>query len=246
MKDKKLWLPYYRRWGGGHHHYEPFYDFHADYNTNAKDYYDYLARFNAHIKFMTEFINRLMDRNIDVIDTNSIDMTKIGDWIDNGKCEPDNYDDVIKIKADVIISKLTETLKLVNTTQKNFIISNGTKIKSDGVWSPDYADIIKEIDREIGKIQDLIKDLVQDINNMRNELNKLKTDITNLTNGLQKIINNLFESGAISSDNINNFVFNSGRDIATGNINLFGGTSDGNSFIRTNKGKTNNDISAGY
>jgi hypothetical protein len=35
------------------------------------------------------------------------------------------------------------------------------------------------------------------------------------------------------------------RHIATGNINLFGGTVDGNAFIRTNNGKTENDLAGG-
>lgn len=35
------------------------------------------------------------------------------------------------------------------------------------------------------------------------------------------------------------------RHLATGNINLFGGTTDGNAFIRTNNGSTENDLAGG-
>lgn len=57
---------------------------------------------------------------------------------------------------------------------------------------------------------------------------------------LDKIIQNLKDSGAWSGDD-----FVNGRNIATGNINVFGRVPDGNSFIRTNKGQTENDIVVG-
>ncbi|AYG01716.1 hypothetical protein [Lactococcus allomyrinae] len=58
---------------------------------------------------------------------------------------------------------------------------------------------------------------------------------------LDNIINNLIDGGAMNPDG----TFPAGKHIAYGNINLFGGTQDGNSFIRTNKGSTENDITAG-
>lgn len=50
----------------------------------------------------------------------------------------------------------------------------------------------------------------------------LENNVTNLTSGLQKILNNLYATGAITNNNIANYQFNSGRNIATGNINLYG------------------------
>ena len=71
----------------------------------------------------------------------------------------------------------------------------------------------------------------------------LETKVNRIESTLNKIIANLEKSGAwtggLSGD------FNSGRDIATGNINIFGGTTDGNSFIRTNNGQTENDLAGG-
>ena len=71
----------------------------------------------------------------------------------------------------------------------------------------------------------------------------LETKVNRIESALTKIIANLENSGAwtggLSGD------FNSGRDIATGNINIFGGTTDGNSFIRTNSGQTENDLAGG-
>ena len=60
---------------------------------------------------------------------------------------------------------------------------------------------------------------------------------------MRKIIENLENSGAWTGGLTGSF--NQGRNIATGNINLFGGTPDGNSFIRTNNGSTENDLSGG-
>lgn len=245
--------------------YAPWYNDKSDFNTNAKSYYDYLARFNYLVKDLVEFLNRALNRNIEVLDTESIDLTKLGDWIDNGNCG--GYDDNIKLKADVIISKLTEIKKYANIVGTPFTIKNGSKIKNDGVWSPDYDNVIEGINKELGNIKQDILDIFDeileifenigiiknDIANIKSDISKMKTDITNIKteqashkSALQKLIDNLYNSGAITTNNINTFTFVTGRNIATGNINLFGGTPDGSSFIRTSKGSTSNDISAGY
>lgn len=72
------------------------------------------------------------------------------------------------------------------------------------------------------------------------DYNKLKGALTNL-------LQNLKDSGAWNQTGSTIFEgsLKSGRNIATGNINLFGGTPDGNSFIRTNSGSTENDLAGG-
>ena len=59
---------------------------------------------------------------------------------------------------------------------------------------------------------------------------------------MNKIVQNLINSGAWNPET-NDFYPN--RNIATGNINFFGGSADGSSFIRTNNGSTENDVTAG-
>lgn len=80
----------------------------------------------------------------------------------------------------------------------------------------------------------------QDFNNLKNEYNMLKGAFTAL-------LQNLKNSGAWNQTG--NTIFEGNlrpdRNIATGNINLFGGTVDGNAFIRTNNGKTENDLAGG-
>ena len=48
---------------------------------------------------------------------------------------------------------------------------------------------------------------------------------------------------SVTSNNINNFNIN--NHIAAGNINLYGGTSDGNTLIRTHNGQAENDVTIG-
>jgi len=82
--------------------------------------------------------------------------------------------------------------------------------------------------------------VLNDFNNLKNEYNQLKGAFTALLQNLKntgawnQTGNTIFE-GSLRPD----------RNIATGNINLFGGTVDGSAFIRTNNGKTENDLAGG-
>lgn len=233
-------FPQYRR-------YTPFYDDTADYNTNSKSYYDYLARINkALYGYMIDLMNRLLARDVQTENTESVKLSKDGDWIAKGDCLPDEDNDIITLKADVIISKANEVRHMINLSKNEFTINNGTKIKNDGVWSPDYYEMLSEIDKTIGEMQNEIGRNHTKIEELINDLINKNERINMLESGLQKIVNNLFASGAITNNRIKDFEFNNGRNIATGNINFFGGTADGNSFIRTNSGSTNNDVTAGY
>lgn len=82
--------------------------------------------------------------------------------------------------------------------------------------------------------------VLNDFNNLKNEYNQLKGAFTAL-------LQNLKNSGAWNQTG--NTIFEGSlrpdRNIATGNINLFGGTVDGSAFIRTNNGKTENDLAGG-
>lgn len=115
-------------------------------------------------------------------------------------------------------------------------------------WFKDYLKTILN-DPELKEFfKEYFKELLNDptfLDEIKNILGvkALETKVNLLESALTKIIANLEESGAwaggLSGD------FNNGRDIATGNINIFGGTADGNSFIRTNNGQTENDLAGG-
>lgn len=72
------------------------------------------------------------------------------------------------------------------------------------------------------------------------EYNKLK-------GALEKLLTDLKGSGAWRQTGSTVFEgsLDPNRHLATGNINLFGGTTDGNAFIRTNNGRTENDLAGG-
>lgn len=126
-----------------------------------------------------------------------------------------------------------------------------------------YQTVIKPyIDNEVRKLNDRIDREVKTLNDrITSEVNRLDSKIDNLReefeaykreqdgktqaleNALMKLINNLEGSGAWSGGLAGGL--NSGRNLATGNINLFGGTADGSSFIRTNNGQTENDLAGG-
>lgn len=72
------------------------------------------------------------------------------------------------------------------------------------------------------------------------EYNKLK-------GALEKLLTDLKGSGAWRQTGSTVFEgsLDPNRHVATGNINLFGGATDGSSFIRTNNGSTENDLAGG-
>ena len=105
------------------------------------------------------------------------------------------------------------------------------------------------------------QDRIREINNLKEKLEQEKqarqrdkedftrqiqdqaTKNNDLKDTLTKIISNLENSGAWSGGLKGSF--KDGRNLATGNINIFGGTPDGESFIRTNSGQSENDLAGG-
>lgn len=115
-------------------------------------------------------------------------------------------------------------------------------------WFKDYLKTILQ-DPELKEFfKNYIKGLLDDpafLDSLRDKLGikALETKLNRLESALMKLIANLENSGAWSGGLTGGL--NSGRNIATGNINIFGGTTDGNSFIRTNNGQTENDLAGG-
>ena len=111
------------------------------------------------------------------------------------------------------------------------------------------------------KLETEKQDRIREINNLKEKLGQEKQarerDKEELKRQLQeqasknnelketvfKLISNLENSGAWSGGLKGGF--KEGRNIATGNINIFGGTPDGASFIRTNSGQSENDLAGG-
>lgn len=104
--------------------------------------------------------------------------------------------------------------------------------------------------KEIEKLNQRCDTLTMTINNLRSYVdgqdNKISAKVSNIEDALMKILVNLQESGAWQPDGTTmNGNFVAERHIAAGNINVFGGTPDGNSFIRTSNNATENDLAGG-
>lgn len=193
MKFKKPVNFYSNKFRRSGRYYAPFYNDKADYNTNAKSYYDWLAdHLIPFMRWAENLINRLLRRNITVEDTSTIDFSKQGDWNENGKCPPYDYDDIINLKADVIFSKETEERNLLNITPFNFTIPNGSKDKK-GVWSPDYFGLFEAVDTEIGKIQNDISWIKQKITSIENEISSIWNNISNMYSYFKNEITNIYK-----------------------------------------------------
>lgn len=102
---------------------------------------------------------------------------------------------------------------------------------------------IREINNLKEKLEQEKEARQRDKEDLQRQLQDQATKNNDLKDTLTKLISNLEKSGAWAGGLKGNF--KEGRNIATGNINIFGGTPDGNSFIRTNNGSTENDLSGG-
>lgn len=150
-EEKTNQEPFYNTEGHIHNHrsvFQPWYDDKADYNTNAKSYYDYLARHVGDLDKFIEVINRLLARNVLVEDTNSIDLTKTGDMIEDG---------VVTLKAEAILSKYVQSLNLQNWVGSS--APNGIETREDGLYAPDYKSVITKIDSQTTAFKGQIADL---------------------------------------------------------------------------------------
>ena len=107
----------------------------------------------------------------------------------------------------------------------------------------DIYNKIAQINKDIANLQERVTHLENDLQTKYNELlekhNNNVQRIAALEWQLQQIVNNLKASGAMNSNGT------MAHNIAYGNINLFGGSTDGGSYIRSNNGRTENDITAG-
>ena len=127
--------------------------------------------------------------------------------------------------------------KMIEDLAKNTMHVIDMLICSDcGQWNE-----IKKIWDEIQKIWDAIEELQNGMSDQNANMNKMLSAV-------EKILQNLKKSGAWTvpeSGSIWDGSMTADRNIATGNINVFGGTPDGSTFIRTNNTSTENDLAGG-
>lgn len=96
--------------------------------------------------------------------------------------------------------------------------------------------------------EELKPELTQYVNNtINNYIDNQDSKIGKMYDDLSILLTNLKNSGAWTQtgDTIFDGHLTDGRNIATGNINIFGGSVDGGSYIRTNNGSSENDLAGG-
>lgn len=108
----------------------------------------------------------------------------------------------------------------------------------------------QRIDNETSARQSADTALGQRIDNEASTRQNADTDLSNritvLESALTKVLTDLKGSGAwTSGDDVLAGSMTANRHIASGNINLFTGTTDGNTFIRTTSGSNENDATIG-
>lgn len=171
-------------WDRDRHHggYRPWYDNQADYNTNAKSYYDYLGYRARLLDTLIEFCNQLFDRDLQVEDTDSVDLTKVGDWHTD--------DDVIKLLANVRIDDSD---------------TNAIKVKPGGLFVYDWGDTINEILDRLSELENRVDELERQLASSNNAIEKIINRLQE-QGAWQGGLNGDFVPGqSVASGNINVF-----------------------------------------
>lgn len=169
-------------WFGDKRHFRPWYDDDSDYNTNAKSYYDYIAYRTRQLDYIIQAINKLLDRNLQVDDTNTVDLEKIGEWL--------NKDDTETLKAYVKISKQT---------------LNATQAMDDGIYTKDLmpdieklrADLQSKIDKLQGQINQVKSDLATKYQELKEIINNIQRQVDALREQLKQILASISTNGKV-------------------------------------------------
>lgn len=221
---------------------------------------------NSVTKELLKRIAKLASNKLNVEDTASVDLTKTdptGEPVGTYNPETGEWtypSRVSTLKAYVRISRFTNTIHIpvrkeiagrenvqgaptpaTNTLElKPFTMENGLKVYNDGLWTPDLINVIKALADSVSSLHERI-----------NKLESKSPELQNTTNAVNSIVNHLKNSGAwdpnatpTASEDVRGGL-KQGINLAYGNINIFGGTPDGNSFIRTNNNQNENDLAGG-
>lgn len=160
--------------------------------------------------------------------------------------ESKEADDWFNKKADIYYNKIIKPYIDNEINKVNQRIDREVAGLNERITQLDNK-VTAEINKLDNKINEKVKELndriTRENNQLRQEIQTLKEKGDEANHALQEIINNLTNSGAWSGGLTGGFT--QGRNLATGNINIFGGTPDGTSFIRTNSGQSENDLAGG-
>lgn len=177
-------------------------------------------------------LTELLENLVPLLIKRYMDSAEADRWF-TGKADK-YYERVIKPYIDEQIRNLKEKIERDLQALETRINEKIETEKQDRIR--EINNLKEKLEQEKQARQRDKEDLIRQIQDQATKNNDLKDTLT-------KLISNLEKSGAWAGGLKGNF--KEGRNLATGNINIFGGTPDGNSFIRTNNGSTENDLSGG-
>lgn len=177
-------------------------------------------------------LTELLENLVPLLIKRYMDSAEADRWF-TGKADK-YYERVIKPYIDEQIRNLKEKIERDLQALETRINENIEAEKQELIL--EINNLKEKLEQEKQARQRDKEDLTRQIQDQATKNNDLKDTLT-------KLISNLEKSGAWAGGLKGDF--KEGRNIATGNINIFGGTPDGNSFIRTNNGSTENDLSGG-
>lgn len=156
------------------------------------------------------------------------------------------FDDLLKKKMDEYFNRVIKPY-IDQKIQELKDYVNGELDKMREFVRDEIEKLKEEVELRLNNLEDKVNAKLNEFNkrlgNIEGKIDDLEGKVNANRMALEKIINNLRNSGAWNGGLDGDF--NPNRNIATGNINLFGGTQDGDSFIRTNNGQTENDVTVG-
>lgn len=179
---------------GDKRHFIPWYDTEADYNTNAKSYYDYLGFRIAQLDAMLDAINFLLRKNIDVQDTNSVHMVKLGDWLKG--------DDLIQLESYV---KLSQDL------------TNALKDTPNGLYVKDLEPQLHQLAEELQNLSDRLSRDEGDISSLKDGIDGINKRLDNIEKEIKSILDRLNgKYKTIPSQFFIHSYYNGSGDVPTG------------------------------
>ena len=135
---------------------------HGDFNTNSESYYKELARKNEELNNLHPLIDQLFKRGLEVSDTLTVDLEKIGNWSKELDPTKDPVEEIITLKANVLLSILEDPIQLKSlslTATDVRQLKNAITVKEDGLYSKDLFPIVKEIDDKLDLINQRLDEL---------------------------------------------------------------------------------------
>ena len=171
------------------------------------------------------------------------------------------YDDsVLRRKIDALEKRPTPTNQRLSLSGNTLSLTDGGSVTLPQGTAYNDADVKKRLTALEGKADNDKQTLTIQGNTLSisngNSVNIPQpnlsgyvpiADYNKVKGALEKLLTDLKNSGAWRQTGSTVFEgeLHSNRNIATGNINLFGGQPDGQYFIRTNNGSTENDLAGG-